>query len=187
MRCLACKASRSPLHSCVAAVRFTGDVENWICRFKYPKAGLRGLDPAPFSVVRGLICEAASRAPEGLPDLIVPIPLHPRRLRERGFNPAALLARALAREHKIPADLVALRRTRETPSQTGLSRVQRRRNVRDAFCSRGSAPLPKHIWLIDDVVTTSSTLTEAATALRRAGAAHVVGICAARALSISCS
>jgi predicted amidophosphoribosyltransferase len=87
----------------------------------------------------------------------------------------------LARELQITSDVVALRRTRDTPSQTGLDRQQRRRNVRNAFRAREKADLPKRIWLIDDVVTTTSTLAEAASALRRAGADSVVGICAARA------
>jgi ComF family protein len=186
-RCVACELSRSPLSACVAAVRYAGDAESWIHRFKYPKAGLRGLDPAPVSVVRALAREAASRAPGGRPDLIVPVPLHPRRLRARGFNPAALLARALASDLRVAGDVVALRRTRDTPSQTGLDRRGRRRNVRDAFCTRAGVKLPKRIWLVDDVVTTSSTLSEAAAALRRAGAKTVVGICAARASSINCS
>jgi ComF family protein len=178
--CAACVFSRSPLEACIAAVRFTGDAESWIHRFKYPRSGLRGLDSAPFSVLRALIGEAASRAPGARPDLIVPVPLHPRRLRARGFNPAALLARALARELRITCDVVALRRTRDTPSQTGLDRQQRQRNVREAFCARRKADLPKRIWLIDDVVTTTSTLPEAAAARHRAGASSVIGICAAR-------
>jgi len=66
---------------------------------------------------------------------------------------------------------------RDTPSQTGLDRRARRRNVRGAFAPRRQvAPL---VWLVDDVVTTGSTLAEAARALRRAGATHVVGVCAA--------
>jgi ComF family protein len=186
-RCRVCEPSRSPLSACVAAVRFAGDAESWIHSFKYPRAGLRGLDPAPISVVRALIYEAARRAPGGRPDLIVPVPLHPRRLRARGFNPAALLARALASNLRVSSDVVALRRMRDTPSQTGLNRSQRRRNVRDAFCARAGARLPKRIWLVDDVVTTSSTLSEAAAALRHAGAKTVVGICAARASWISSS
>ena len=109
---------------------------------------------------------------------VVPVPLHPRRLRARGFNPACVLARALARERGIRLDPVALRRVRDTPSQTGLDRRARRRNVRGAFVARSR--VPPRVWLVDDVVTTGSTLGEAARALHRAGARSVVGICAAR-------
>ncbi len=125
-----------------------------------------------------LCLEAGARAPAPAPDLVVPVPLHPRRLRERGFNPATLLARALARERRVRLDPVALRRVRDTPSQTRLDRRARRRNVRGAFVAR--ARVPPRVWLVDDVVTTGSTLGEAARALRRAGARSVVGVCAAR-------
>ena len=182
-RCAACAASASALIACVAAVRYAGDAERWIHRFKYPRGGLRGLDPAPFSVVGALLREAAARAPGNRPDLVVPVPQHPRRLRARGFNPAALLARNLARELRIPVDPVALCRTRDTPSQTSLDRRQRRRNVRGAIRVRRKLRLPERVWLIDDVVTTGSTMAEAAAALRRAEVTTVVGVCAARALS----
>jgi ComF family protein len=175
--------SDSPLTACVAAVRFDGAGAEWIHRFKYPKKGLRGLDPAPASVVGAMLSEAAAWAQGPQPDLIVPVPLHPRRLRLRGFNPAAEIARSLAREFKIPFDAVALCRTRDTPSQTGLDRRERRRNVRDAFRSRRGRRVPERIWLVDDVVTTASTLAEAAIALRTAGARAVIGLCAARSLS----
>jgi ComF family protein len=165
------------LAACVAAVPFCGPVESWVRRFKYPEPGLRGLDPAPGAVLRALICEAGDRAPGPPPERVVPVPLHPRRLRERGFNPAALLARALARELGVRHDATALRRVRDTPSQTGLGRAARRRNVRGGFRARGA--VPPCIWLVDDVVTTGSTLAEAAGALRRAGARRVVGVCAA--------
>lgn len=182
--CAGCGMSDSPLTACVAAVRFDGAGADWIHRFKYPKKGLRGLDPAPTSVVGAMLREAAARAPGPRPDLVVPVPLHPRRLRLRGFNPAAQIARSLAREFEIPFDAVALRRTRDTPSQTGLDRRERRSNVGGAFQSRRGRHVPERIWLVDDVVTTTSTLAEAAIALRKAGAREVIGLCAARALSI---
>ena len=89
----------------------------------------------------------------------------------------------MAREFEVPFDPVALCRTRDTPSQTGLDRRERRRNVRGAFRARARRQIPERIWLIDDVVTTASTLTEAAIALRAAGARTVIGLFAARALS----
>jgi len=181
--CATCELSNSALTACFAAFRFEGGAADWIHRFKYPKQGLRGLDPAPASVVEAMLHEAGYRASEPQPGLVVPVPLHPRRLRLRGFNPAAELARSLAREFGIRFDPVALCRTRDTPSQTGLDRYERRRNVRGAFCSRRGRHVPEQIWLVDDVVTTASTLTEAAIALRAAGARTVIGLCAARALS----
>ena len=165
-----------PLAACVAAVEFRGAVETWIHRFKYPAPGLAGLDPGALAVARAWIAEAGARA-EGPPDLVVPVPLHPRRLRQRGFNPAGLLARAAARAHRVRVDPTALYRLRDTPSQTGLDRRQRRANLRDAFAARRR--VPARVWLVDDVVTTGATLAEAARALRAAGARRVIGVCAA--------
>jgi len=181
--CANCEESGSALTACFAAFRFEADAADWIHRFKYPKRGLRGLDPAPAAVVTAMLREAGCRASGPRPALVVPVPLHPRRLRRRGFNPAAVLARSLAREFGIPFDPVALCRTRDTPSQTGLHRRERQRNVRGAFRARHGRRIPAQVWLVDDVVTTASTLSEAAIALRAAGARTVIGLCAARALS----
>lgn len=165
------------LDACVAAVDFAGAAEDWIHRFKYPPPGLAGLDAAPIAVAAELSRSAAERAPWP-PDLVIPIPLHPRRLRARGFNPALHLARAAARACGARLAPAALRRVRDTESQTGLTRSARARNVRGAFAAR--AALHGRIWLVDDVVTTGATLSDAARALRAAGAHHVLALCAAR-------
>ena len=162
------------LDSCVVAVEFRDPVEGWIHRFKYPRSGIAGIDVAGDAVARGLALEAAARAPGPRPDLVVPIPLHPERLRARGFNPAGLLARHLANSLKLQCNSRALQRVRDTPSQTGLDRRGRQRNMRRAFaCARN---VPANVWLVDDVVTTGSTLSEAARMLRRSGARRVVAI-----------
>jgi predicted amidophosphoribosyltransferase len=105
------------------------------------------------------------------------VPQHPRRLRARGFSPAREVARVVARAAGARLSARALLRTRDTPSQTGLARAARERNVRGAFRARAS--VPPRVWLVDDVVTTGSTLAEAARALRGAGAREVVGVCVA--------
>jgi len=172
-------AAPAPLESWVAAVSFEGEAATWLRRFKYPEPGLPGLDPAAEAVAVALIREAGRRAPGPAPDLIVPVPLHPLRLRGRGFNPAGLLAKALGCDRELPVDPAALTRVRDTPSQTQLARSQRARNVSGAFRARNRA-LPGRVWLVDDVVTTGSTLREAARALRRAGARRIIAVCAAR-------
>jgi len=165
------------LATCVAAVEFVGEVEAWIHRYKYPARGIAGLDPAPSAVIRSLAGEAARRARGPATGWVVPVPLHPAALRRRGFNPASTIAREVARARGLPLVPTALRRLRDTPSQTGLDRRQRERNLAGAFgCP---APVPMRIWLVDDVVTTGSTLAAAARALHRAGAREIAGVCLA--------
>jgi ComF family protein len=166
-----------PLSAWCAATLHEGAGADWVRRFKYPARGLAGLDGAAEAVALGLVRELAGRVPGGRPEAVVPVPLHPRRLRERGFSPAALLARALAREARVPFSAALLERVRDTRSQTELSRAARRQNVAGAFAARRVAPA--RLWLVDDVVTTGSTLAEAALALRRAGAREIVGVCLA--------
>jgi ComF family protein len=161
-----------------AAIAHDGVGADWVRRFKYPKRGLAGLDPAAEAVAFSLMAALAPHVPGPRPELVIPVPLHPRRLRERGFNPAGLLARCAARAIRARCDPVRLARLRDTPSQTGLSRNARRRNVAGAFVARRESPA--RVWLIDDVVTTGSTLDAAAQALRTAGAREVVAVCLAR-------
>ncbi|MBK8161908.1 MAG: ComF family protein [Gammaproteobacteria bacterium] len=118
-----------------------------------------------------------------LPHVILPVPLHPRRLAERGFNQAVELARPLAAHFGIPLDRSSCLRTRATAEQTGLKADERRRNVRRAF-SVSSALAGADVALIDDVMTTGSTLEALALALRRAGARRVAAWVCARAASI---
>jgi ComF family protein len=176
--CAACAAAEPALEACCAAAWFRGEAEAWVKRFKYAGAGLRGLDPAAEAVACALIREAALRLGGPLPDAIVPVPLHPARIRRRGFQPAALLARAAGRALRVPVRARALARTRDTPSQTGLDREARRRNVAGCFAAAGRAP--EHVWLVDDVVTTGATLGEVARALRAAGARRLAALCIAR-------
>ena len=119
---------------------------------------------------------------------LIPVPLHPSRQHERGFNQAELLARglmrALARTGKGCPRLArqALRRTRATLPQTGLSFAARRENVRGVFATRGAEPLRgRAVVLIDDVMTTGATLSECAATLKRAGAERVLALTLARA------
>lgn len=116
-------------------------------------------------------CEPAPPEPPGL---IVPVPLHRSRLRQRGYNQALELARPLATMLGIPLGYDVLVRTRDTSAQTELDRSARRRNVRGAFQRREDAALPDHVALFDDVMTTGATLAECARVLKRAGVRRVV-------------
>lgn len=113
------------------------------------------------------------------PEWLLPLPLHPGRLRERGYNQAQELARVLARELGWPMRHDLLRRVRATAPQAGLDAKARRRNVRDAFAASGAVS-GRRVYLCDDVMTTGATLRTAARALLDAGASEVRVIVAAR-------
>ena len=116
-------------------------------------------------------------------DLLVALPLHPRRLRERGFNQAVEIARPLARSLGLRLDSLSLTRVRDTVAQADLPHRARIKNVRGAFaCGRNLSGL--RIAVVDDVMTTGATLDEAAMALKRAGAAHVENWVAARTVDL---
>jgi ComF family protein len=115
-------------------------------------------------------------------DLLVPVPLSRRRLAQRGFNQAALLATRLGRRLRIRVDLGALVRTRHTPSQSSTwSREQRMANVSGAFATKKANRLKdKCVCLIDDVATTGATLSACAATLKAAGAKAVDAVTVAR-------
>ena len=116
-----------------------------------------------------------------LADLVVAMPLHPARVRDRGFNQAVEIARHLAKIKGVPLALDCVRRIRHTLPQTGLPPSLRSRNVRGAFaCEPRLAGL--RIAVVDDVMTTGATLDELARVLKRAGAAHVQNWIVARTL-----
>jgi ComF family protein len=126
--------------------------------------------------------EAGDRLAEFQANLVVPVPLHWRRRLARGYNQCDILAEHLARRLGLPLRPRWLRRTRYTPFQTSRPTAERRANVAGVFqVRRGAALRGQTVLLIDDVMTTGSTASEAARALRTAGAARVVVAVLARA------
>ena len=111
--------------------------------------------------------------PVDLPQLLLTVPLHRNRLRQRGYNQALELGRPLARELGVPLRHDILQRQRHTPAQTELDAIARRRNVRDAFTLGERIGLPPHVAILDDVMTTGATLAECARVLKRAGVQRV--------------
>jgi ComF family protein len=112
---------------------------------------------------------------------VIPVPLHQKRKSERGFNQSAELARHFCRQTGLPFWETCLKRTRATLVQAGLSRRERRNNVRGAFeVPRGEKVVGKKILLVDDVFTTGVTLNECASVLKKAGASRVAALTLAR-------
>ena len=146
--------------SLLTALRFEPPVSDLIRRLKYGGA----LEHA--RVLGELLAQTVRARGDALPRLLVPVPLHPARLAERGFNQAAGIARYAGRSLRIPQAWHSLRRLRDTPSQTALGVEQRHVNVRGAFAvasARASRLLVEaaHVAVVDDVTTTGSTLAEA--------------------------
>jgi ComF family protein len=174
--CSNCWRDPPGFDSLVAEFRFDGSVRAAIHQLKYRHA----------RHLAGPLVEALLETGATLPpvELIVPVPLHPTRLRQRGFNQAGLLADELSR--RIDREVVGdcLVRTKLTDAQMSLPAAQRWANVRDAFDLRaGASFIGQRILLVDDVATTTSTLRAAARCLRRGGAAEVHAIVIARAVA----
>ncbi|MBI2533230.1 MAG: ComF family protein [Deltaproteobacteria bacterium] len=117
-------------------------------------------------------------------DVILPVPLHPKRLRWRGFNQSVLLARQVSRAYGVPMDPFVLVRIKETLPQTQLSEEERRKNVRGAFALNPARSVDgKRVLLVDDVYTSGATVNECSRTLNRAGAEEVTVLTLARAVS----
>lgn len=131
------------------------------------------------------LAEMAERSAEAfVADVVVPVPLHPSRLRERGYNQAELIARPLARRLRIPFRSYLLVRTRPRPDKVRLTRRERWETVRGAYAMHQLAKVDKlRVILVDDVFTTGATLDACSRALRGAGAVRVAGLTVARALT----
>jgi ComF family protein len=171
--CGRCIRHAPPWDAAWAPFRYEWPLAQLESRFKF------GGDLAAGRTLALLWC--AAPRPVGLPEAIVPVPLHRSRLRRRGYNQVLELAGPLARHFGVRLRRDALIRTRATDAQTELSAVQRRRNVRDAFSAHLGDVVPEHVAVLDDVCTTGATLAECARALKRAGVKRVDAWALARA------
>jgi len=172
--CGTCQRHPPCFDRCLAPLIYETPVRELIGRFKY------GGDLATGLLLAELLGAFVEQQPEPYPEVLVPVPLHPQRLRERGFNQAMELARLLGHRLGIPVAGQACRRVRATAPQSRLDKRARRRNVRGAFDVQ-RPPQVRHLTLIDDVMTTGSTADELARVLKGHGTARVdVWVCARR-------
>ncbi|MDD9823215.1 MAG: ComF family protein [Gammaproteobacteria bacterium] len=173
--CGACQKRRPYYDHALIPFKYGAPVAGQIQALKY-HAQLRYA-----AALGAMICARAWKDPRPPPQALVPVPLHRRRLRQRGFNQSLEIARRVGAELGLEVRHKLLARIRHTAPQTALSRTERRRNVRGAFRARPAAALPAHVALIDDVVTSGSTANAAARELKRAGVRTVSIWAAARA------
>lgn len=165
MVCGACLRRPPPVEATHAAFVYGFPVDRLLPRLKFHN----GLASGRLLAQLGADRFADARRP----DAVIAVPLHPARLRARGYDQALELARPLARRLGLPLRDDVLLRTRATAPQSRLDARARRGNLRHAFRVRTGAALPAHVALFDDVMTTGATVHAAAHALRRAGVARV--------------
>lgn len=163
--CGQCLLAPPPLQVARAAFVYAAPLDRLLPRFKFHH------DLAAGRLLSQLMAHAFADAVR--PQALLPVPLHPGRLRARGYDQALELARPLARALRIPLPADALRRIRATAPQSELDAARRRRNLRGAFAASPGARPPAHVALVDDVMTTGATLHAAAAALHRAGVERV--------------
>ena len=163
--CGKCLQNKRRIHTTVAAARYEGQVSALVTGFKYHRQLAAG------RVLTTLLIDAIQERyhNQPLPQLLLPVPLHASRLRQRGYNQAQLMAQDLSQALRIPCANDLLFRTRATPPQQGLNARERRRNLRGAFALAADNQwrTVERIALIDDVVTTMTTVDEIAGVLQR--------------------
>jgi ComF family protein len=175
--CQSCRYAPLSIDGIRSALLFQGGVRQVIHQLKYS-------DRHALTVILARLMADNWHASPMPADLIAPVPLHPARQRERGYNQADLLAQALGDMISLPVVGTGFRRTRHTRPQVDLSAADRRENVRGAFIyqTRGDNAISgKRALVIDDVCTTGSTLEACSLALKAAGASMVWGFTLARA------
>ena len=176
--CGPCLLDPPPFSSARSLGRYEGPLHDAIHRFKYRR--IIPLGEALGRLMGNLSIPGTSWTAF---DVVFPVPLHEKKLRARGFNQSAVLAKALARVAALPLDVFSFRKIRETRPQTFLNAEERVKNVRGVFdVVKPAAVEGKRVLLVDDVLTTGSTVREGVRELLRRGAADVAVLTAARAV-----
>ena len=165
--CGECLQREPPFTSALAPFVYASPLDQLVMRLKF------GGSLAAGRVLSELWLDDLRAMPPPLPDALIPVPLHPSRLRDRGYNQALELARPLAAALGIPLRDDLLTRTRATTAQSNLDSAQRLHNLRGAFAIADPSVFPAHVAVIDDVMTTGATLHECTRTLLHAGVVRV--------------
>lgn len=176
MQCGQCRSTPMPWQNLYFHSMYDGPLRELILAYKFRGA----LGHA--SLLADMAARTYAQRTDRVPDIIVPVPLHRRRLLWRGFNQSTELSKALGRETGAPVLNAALRRTRYTRPQTRLDISQRHSNIKAAFAAPQDMVTDKDILLVDDVYTTGATLRECARTLMKAGARSIDVFILARAV-----
>lgn len=186
-RCTDCSVGGSSgrlADAALAALLYDYPVDRLVAGLKFGRQPHFGRVLGELLTIR--LRESGHEDGRSLPDMVVPVPLHSRRLAQRGYNQAEVIARVVARELRLPVHPTAVLRVKATAAQTGLDRNHRMRNLEGAF--RVSTHVAgKRIAVVDDVVTTGATARQVSSVLRDAGAAHVEIWAAARTFGLRIS
>lgn len=167
---------KNPPHFDQAIIGYTFDepLRGLLHQFKYHNGLYLG------NFLAHLMLHAFQKKPEH-PQCLIPVPMHPQRIKQRGFNQAAILAKILAKKLNLPVDLTSCNKRINTTPQASLNGEQRQKNLRKAFYS--TPLIYDHVTLVDDLLTTGSTANELALTLKKAGVKRVDIWCCARAIS----
>lgn len=166
--CADCLQQPPPFQHSLSAFVYGQPLEWMIQQFKFNAQ----LMYAPLFAALWLDYQQMQPEPAALPEALLPMPLHPARLRQRGFNQSLMLAAGLSKALQIPLNTQHCQRIRDTPHQTGKTAQQRRRNIKGAF-EFVNKPRYRHLAIVDDVVTTGSSVSELTRQLKRAGVQRV--------------
>jgi ComF family protein len=177
--CGQCSQNTPPFTRTVCPLHYQFPADRLVQIFKFNRQLAAG------RVLSHMMCEYIASQAFHPPDMLIPVPLHSFRMMKRGFNQAYELGNYVSQVFDIPMLITALRRHRNTKAQSGLSRLQRKKNLRGAFYWHGQKKPGRHIALIDDVMTTGTTVSECARVLKKAGAKRVDVWVAARAIPAS--
>ena len=174
--CGACLKKPLPFHKICIIFSYTQIIKKLITALKFQKRLIYA------HILGSLLAEQISLQyqKDNLPDLIIPVPLHRKRLYQRGFNQAMEIARPISKRLNIPIDYKGCTRVRHTAAQSQLAANQRSTNVKNAFAVQEYLSFKQHIALLDDVMTTGHTLTELSRALYCTGVKRIDVWCCAR-------
>jgi ComF family protein len=179
--CATCLVDPPPFERSFSAFKYAPPVRQLIAEFKQNRQLVVGevLSRVLAERYQQQLAALACKQHQAKPDMLVPMPLHPSRLRSRGFNQAELIAQAVSRQTGIICDTRCCRRIKQTNDQKELTAADRRTNIRGAFAT--NQPLHgEHIVIVDDVMTTAATVSELARCLLRTGAGRIEVLTLAR-------